>query len=195
MGEVGKAYRRREPERAALHRAVREGWPAVRDRAPRRVREEVRRYLECGQLRFGFVEVSCEECRQLTLVAFSCKGRGLCPSCATRRAVETGAHVEALLPFVAHRQWTLSLPRALRLEVVKQPLLLKQVELTLVRAVWSWQRGRARRLGAQGKLHGGAVVMAQYFGSHLQLTPHLHVLVPEALYYGTGAVVQVPPPD
>jgi ribosomal protein S27E len=79
---------------------------------PRRVQEEARRYLECGQLRFGFLEVRCEECRRLELVAFSCKGRGWCPSCTTRRSIETGAHVEATLPVVAHRQWTLSVPRA-----------------------------------------------------------------------------------
>ena len=43
---------------------------------PRRLQEETRRYLECGQLRFGFLEVRSEECRRLELVAFSCKGRG-----------------------------------------------------------------------------------------------------------------------
>lgn len=87
---------------------------------PRRVQEEARRYLECGQLRFGFLEVRCEECRRLELVAFSCKGRGWCPSCTTRRSIETGAHVEATLPCVAHRQWTLSLPRALMLSALKE---------------------------------------------------------------------------
>jgi len=177
-----------------LYEAVRRGWPAVQGSMPKRLREEVRRYQECGQLRYGFVEVRCEACRALTLVAFSCKGRGLCPSCATRRAIETGVHVEATLPFVAHRQWTLSLPRTLRLAVVKQPSLLKLVETTLVRAVWRWQRtsrGRGQRAG----LHGGAVAMVQYFGSRLQLTPHLHVLVPEAAWDEEGRPVEVAAPD
>ena len=45
-----------------LHRAVREGWPSVlaaaeaRGGMPKRVREEVRRYLACGDLRRGFVQ-------------------------------------------------------------------------------------------------------------------------------------------
>ena len=34
------------------------------------------------------VEVSCGECHDSRLVAFSCKGRGWCPSCTTRRALE-----------------------------------------------------------------------------------------------------------
>jgi hypothetical protein len=59
-----------------------------------------------------------------------------------RRAIETGAHVEATLPMVAHRQWTLSLPRAVRLSVLKAPGLFKLVEKALVRAVWWWQRPR-----------------------------------------------------
>jgi hypothetical protein len=45
----------------------------------------------------------------------------------------------------------------------------------LVRAIFRWQRQAARRLGWGGELFGGAAVFAQYFGSSLQLTPHLHV--------------------
>lgn len=57
---------------------------------PRRVKLEVQRYLECGELRYGFVEVTCEACTDARLVAFSCKGGGWCPSYTTRRAIETG---------------------------------------------------------------------------------------------------------
>jgi hypothetical protein len=37
--------------------------------------------------------------------------------------------------------------------------------------------------------------MAQYFGSRLQLTPHLHVLVPEAVWDEAGRPVQLPRPE
>ena len=144
---------------------------------PRRVKLEVQRYLECGNVRYGFVEVTCEGCSDSRLVAFSCKGRGWCPSCTTRRTIETGAHLEAVLPRVAHRQWTLSLPFSVRFAVVKQPALLKKLEVRLVRAVWRWQRATARRLGVRKRLRGGAVCFWQWFGSSLQLTPHLHLLV------------------
>jgi hypothetical protein len=69
---------------------------------------EAEAFLQCGQLRYGFVEVSCEACHEVRLVAFSCKGRGWCPSCTNRRAVESGAALESVLPRVRHRQWTLS---------------------------------------------------------------------------------------
>ncbi len=180
---------------SVLHEAFRRGWPAASAFLPRRVKLEVQRYLECGNVRYGFVEVTCEGCSDSRLVAFSCKGRGWCPSCTTRRSIETGAHLEAVLPRVAHRQWTLSLPFSVRFAVVKQPALLKKLEVRLVRAVWRWQRATARRLGVRKRLRGGAVCFWQWFGSSLQLTPHLHLLVPEALWYEDGEAMHLPPPD
>ena len=61
--------------------------------------------MRCGDARYGFVEVSCDDCHQSRVVAFCCKGRGWCPSCTNRRAVETGVRLAALLPWVRHRQW------------------------------------------------------------------------------------------
>ena len=119
-----------------LHEAFRLGWPEVSSSMPSRVQREVERFLTCGDARFGFVEVTCESCGEARVVAFCCKGRGWCPSCTTRRALETGAHLEAVLPRVAHRQWTLSLPMAVRFLVVKKPKLLKRLEVRLVKAVW-----------------------------------------------------------
>jgi ribosomal protein S27E len=105
---------------------------------PRRVRQEVERFLMCGDVRHGFVEVKCADCAESRVVAFSCKGRGWCPSCTTRRALETGIHLETVLPRVAHRQWTLSVPFSVRFAVVKKPKLLKRLEVRLVKAVWRW---------------------------------------------------------
>ena len=194
MGEGGEDLRR-APEQSVLHEAFRRGWPEVASSLPPRVRREVERYLECGDVRYGFVELGCEDCARSRLVAFSCKSRGWCPSCTTRRAIETGAHLEWVLPRVDHRQWTLSLPFTLRFLVVKKPKLLKRLEVRLVKAVWRWQRREAKRLGIDGNLRGGAVCFWQWFGSSLQLTPHLHLLVPEVLWGEDGAVVELPAPS
>jgi len=194
VGDGGE-YERRRPELTVLYEAVQRGWPSVQESLPERIREEVRRFLECGLLRYGFLEVKCGECRLLSLIAFSCKKRGWCPSCTTRRAVEVALRLSSQLPFVAHRQWTLSLPRGLRLAVVKQPRVLKLVERALVRAVWRWQRATAKRLGVTQRLQRGAVAFTQWFSSNLSLTPHLHVLLPEVLWKPSGEVVELPPPD
>jgi hypothetical protein len=50
-----------------------------------------------------------------------------------------------------------------------------------VRALFAFQRRTARRLGVSRPL-AGAVAFVQRFGSALQLTPHFHVLVPEAVF-------------
>ena len=63
------------------------------------------------------MEVSCEDCEESRVVAYCCKGRGWCPSCTTRRALDTGVHLESLLPRLAHGQWTLSLPLSVRFNV------------------------------------------------------------------------------
>ncbi len=96
--------RRRAPEQSVVRRAFDEGWPAACETIPRRVRREAEAYQRCGEVRYGFVEVVCEDSETSRLVAFSCKGRGWCPSCTNRRAVETGVRLAALLPQVGHRK-------------------------------------------------------------------------------------------
>jgi hypothetical protein len=70
-----------------------------------------------------------------------------------------------------------------------------RVERRLVRAVWRWQGQVARRLGAQGPLRGAAVGFTQYFGAALQVTPHLHMLMPEGLWDAQAHFVALPAPS
>jgi hypothetical protein len=113
-----RAYRRRQPEGTLLHEAVRENLATLVVEAaevgrglPRYVEKDFSKYLECGVLAHGFARVRCEGCKDEVLVAFSCKGRGVCPSCNAKRAHVTAAHlVEEVLPHVPWRQWTLSFP-------------------------------------------------------------------------------------
>ena len=180
-----------------LRDAFREAFHAAHWPIPKTLRREVERFLLCGDVRYGFVEVRCNECSESRLVAFSCKSRGLCPSCSTRAAIETAENLTEVLPYVSHRQWTLSIPYALRFSVVKRPGILKRMEGRLVRAIWRWQRLEARRLGFKTQdVTGGAVCFWQWFGSSLQLTPHLHVLVPEAQWRkGDAAPIGLPAPS
>jgi hypothetical protein len=82
---------------------------------PGYVERDFRKYLECGILAHGFARAYCSECGHDFLVAFSCKGRAVCPSCTTRRMAETAAHlVDHVFPPLPVRQWVLSLPKRLR---------------------------------------------------------------------------------
>jgi hypothetical protein len=44
-------------------------------------------------------------------VAFSCKGRGLCPSCGAKRAAELAAFLtDEVVEDVGHAQWVFTIP-------------------------------------------------------------------------------------
>lgn len=76
---------------------------------PRFVEREFRGFLRCGILAHGFVRVHCDGCGLDRVVAFSCKGRGFCPSCLGRKMSATAANlVDYVMPKVALRQWVLT---------------------------------------------------------------------------------------
>ncbi len=79
------------------------------------MKDEFDAYLDCGILAHGFLRLTCDGCARDTLVAFSCKRRGICPSCGTHRMAETAADlVDNIIPQVPVRQWVLSFPIPLR---------------------------------------------------------------------------------
>ncbi|WP_233262300.1 transposase zinc-binding domain-containing protein [Vitiosangium sp. GDMCC 1.1324] len=164
MEERGWAYRRRRPEGTVLYEAVRDNLATLLEEAsevgrglPRYVERDFARYLECGVLAHGFARVRCESCKDELLVAFSCKGRGVCPSCNAKRAQVTAVHlVERVLPHVPYRQWTLSFPHRVRW------VLLKDVGLSpddgtsspkreRRRRAWRLKRWRDRKRGRSGQ--------------------------------------------
>jgi len=148
-------------------------------------------------LAHGFARVRCESCKDELLVAFSCKGRGVCPSCNAKRAHVTAVHlVEQVLPHVPYRQWTLSFPHRVRWVLLKDVGLLSDVLTVFLRAVFALQRRRARRQGLRGG-QAGAVSFIQFFGSALQVTPHFHSLVPDGVFVPQEGGVRfepLPPP-
>jgi len=116
------AYRPRNPEESLLYQVVAgelETFLAVqRDherQVPGFIEKEFRSFLDCGVLARGFLRIACNTCRLDRVVAFSCKSRGICPSCGGRRMADTAAHlVDHVIPDVPVRQWVLSPPHALR---------------------------------------------------------------------------------
>ena len=113
------SYTRRRPEETALHQALMRGVGAFIGQAnargrdvPRFIETELRAYQTCGDLAYGFSRVHCRDCGFDRLPAFSCKGRGFCPSCNGRRMADTAARlVDHVLPPVPYRQWVVSFPR------------------------------------------------------------------------------------
>ena len=86
-------------------------------------------------LAHGFARVRCESGKDELLVAFSCKGRGVCPSCHAKRAQVTAVHlVERVLPHVPYRKWTLSFAQRVRWVLLKDVGFLWDVLTLFLRA-------------------------------------------------------------
>lgn len=183
--DASLSYRPRRPEQGALHQIVRDHYETFCAQAagrrdgqglPRFVERAFQDFLTCGCLAAGFARFRCAACRHDRLVAFSCKGRGFCPSCGGRRMTERAAHlVDYVFPGVPVRQWVLTLPSRVRYVLAWDHALCRAVVAVYVRAVLGCYRRQARLRGVPNG-RGGAVVIVQRFGSALNLNVHLHAM-------------------
>ena len=185
-------YQRREPEKTLLHRIVRahlatfladaaERYPS--GDIPANIRAKFERYLRCGILRHGFARVRCPTCRDELLVGFSCKNRGVCPSCCARRMADSAAHLrDCVFPSVPVRQWVFTLPKRLRFLLAWRPKLVSLMLRLFLRALFAWQRRCARKQGIAAPLCG-AVSFVQRFGSALNLNIHVHAILPDGVFF------------
>ena len=203
---AARRYERRRPEKTPLHKVVSENlesWLAWREAGerpvPGYVEDELRGYLECGLLCFGFARGRCTGCGQAFVVAFSCKGRGVCPSCNGRHMAQTASHlVDHVIPPVPVRQWVISVPKRLRCFVADRPnavaaltkIFLAEIERLLLAAAGVAEAANTPR-ASRPRL--GGVSFLHRFGSALNHHVHLHacvtdgVFVPAAVHAGCDA--------
>jgi hypothetical protein len=162
---------------------------------PRYVEEELRRYVKCGVLACGFSRARCRSCGGDLIVAFSCKVRGICPSCTTRRMVEVAAHLaDHVLPDVPVRQWVLTVPFELRLMLARDPDLLGAVSRIFVDEITRWRVNQLPDEPGRDRATGG-VMFVQRFGSALNLNVHFHLVALDGAYrLGTGVLLGEEPP-
>ena len=118
------------------------------------------------------------------IIPFSCKRRGICPSCNTRAMVETAAHlVENLIPCVSNRQWVISFPLRIR-HFLQTPKILQDVLKIVVDEI------RKRLIACSPDVSHpqiGAVSFIQNFGNTLNVHPHFHVIVADGLFCDDNA--------
>jgi len=182
VAALAPAYRPRRPTETVLYAVVRNHLETFLAHTretyeaplPRYVEQELRGYLRCGVLAHGFVRAHCDTCGHDLLVAFSCKARAACPSCAGRRMANVAAHlVDRVLPAVPVRQWVLSLPFELRALAAFRADVLSALGRMFVEAVFARYRTWAKRQ-AFGDAPTGAVTHVQRFGSSINLNVHYH---------------------
>jgi hypothetical protein len=118
--------------------------------------------------------VRCPGCREEYLLAFSCKSRDLCPSCAAKRSAATAALLaEDVLEEVGHAQWVFVIPKMLRPYFLHHRELLGQ----LARAAWETVCELTCAADAEQDLRPGMVAVVQTAGDLGNWHPHVHALV------------------
>jgi hypothetical protein len=200
---VPQLYQRRHPEQSLLYRTVDEHfetWLALASSGqfdgqgdmhttPAYVEQAFRKYLECGIFAHGLARARCADCGHDFLVAFSCKGRGVCPSCTTRRMAETAAHLaDHIFPRLPVRQWVLSVPKRLRYFLQNDPKALNTALLIFLRVIHTnLHQHFASATGIDKRdVHIGACAFIHRFGSSLNTHVHFHVCVIAVFILVTG---------
>jgi hypothetical protein len=186
-------YQPRDPTSTLLYRAIAEHLetflasieadPTAKG-LPDYVKQEFYAYLQCGILAHGFLRLGCDTCPHQMLLAFSCKKRGFCPSCAGRRMAQMAAHfVEQVIPWVPTRQWVVSLPIPLRYWMAPSRELTATVHTIIRRTIGQYYVNQAMKRGAtRATVQPGSVTFLQRFGGSLNLNLHVHIIFLEGVY-------------
>jgi Transposase zinc-binding domain len=182
------AYVPRDPSQTVLYRVVADHLetflasldadPDARG-LPAYVERELYDYLQCGVLAHGFLRLGCDTCKHELLLAFSCKRRGFCPSCAGRRMAQTAAHVfcfaeadlvERVIPWVPIRQWVVSVPIQLRYWMASSQDLTAMVHTIIRTTIGQYYVNKAVTRGFErANMQPGSVTFIQRFGSALNV--------------------------
>jgi hypothetical protein len=188
-------YRRHEPEATLLYQVLAREWETwqaerqadtSRTALPAFVAAEVDAYFRCGILDHGFTILSCDDCDEKLPVAYSCKRRGVCPSCCAKRMSEIAVHlVDNVLPMADYRQWVTTFPFALRYWMAASRKLTGVVHRLVTKMIQLYYTHKAEERGIKSPVTGG-VTFVQRFGSALNLNVHFHTVAIDGVYSVAG---------
>jgi hypothetical protein len=193
-----RRYSRRTPEKSALykivynfHEKLGQDWEAKfqHDFGLHRkiVKDTFKSYLNCGILSFGAARAYCSDCKHSELIAFSCKCRGVCPSCGAKRAVIFAQVLESevLAPVpLRHIVWTL--PKRIRVYFKYD----RKLHDLIFESAWKTLVHFYGKLGTPG-----AVMSLQTSGEALNHQPHIHSIVADGYFDPSGNFQQITTPD
>jgi hypothetical protein len=183
-------YVRRRPETTDLYRLVQENYEILEIRWDElfahnygSLRDVVKKtfaeYLDCGILEKGCARAKCTnpKCSHSGLIAFSCKKRGVCPSCGAKRSVLFAEHLhENIIPAVAHRHTIFSIPKILRLYFRYN----RKLCTLLFRSAWESLQEMYKEVLPSGT--AAAAMVLQSSGAKINFNPHLHALVADGVF-------------
>ena len=183
-------YRRRQPEETPLYRIGYNGrdelprvWEELFQPAYGALRDEVfetfDEYLHCRLLQHGAARVYCDTCKHSLLVALSCKKRGLCPSCNTKRAVKFREHLyDSVLERVPHRHCGFTLPKRIGVFF--------RYDRSLLDILFKAAASAVQNVLGSDTQTPALVLTAQPAGKSLNFNPHLHGLLADGTFDEEG---------
>ena len=185
-------YRPRRPEKTVLYEVTKrhyatwyKNYEHTNHHVPHHISNAFQKYFGCGILAKGFACAHCEDCSKDLIIPFSCKRRGLCPSCNARAMCETAAHlVDQVLPRVAYRQFVMSFPKRIR-HYLETHAILQAVLKIVVDEI------RKRVIACSPNAPNsqiGIISFIQHFGNTLNYHPHFHLVVADGIFSGGQAL-------
>lgn len=183
-----RVYKRRHPERTDYYRIIESRfeelermWPECFEHKYGYLRKEVMRaifaFLDCGIPENGVARFFCDGCGRDYFLPFSCRQRGACPSCSTKRSILFGEKICELVRPISHLHVTFTIPKILRAWFRRNRKLLK---LMVQSANWAIRTYFIETLGITAGCTGGIYCVhshGKYFNHH----PHVHALVPAGI--------------
>lgn len=193
-------YRQRRPEKTSLYGLLHthgdefrlsygEQYFAKYGRLRPEVEKETGKYLKCGIPRFGFARIKCSdpECGESYLLPFSCKGRGICPSCLQKNMLETETWiVDNILREVPHRHFVFTIPKLLRRPFFHYREALNDLSRLAWRCVVTFMRE------SLGEGTPAAVQAIETSGEYLDTNPHIHAITTDGLFRADGTFSPMP---
>jgi len=203
VSRLANPYLPRRPQETVLYGLVKEHWrdfvqhacEAYEAPLPNYVVDEFQKFLACGDFAAGFVHVQCTTCGDDMAVAFSCKVRGLCPSCAGRRMAGSAAHlVDRVLPTTPLRQYVLAFPYELSGLAAIRPEVLAALSRIFWESLLRRYREWAKSAGyAPCTVETGAITGVHRAGASLNVHVHFHLLCLDGVYVADGDTLRFQP--
>jgi hypothetical protein len=144
---------------------------------PEFVGNRFQKFLQCGIPEHGCFVFECWFCNTEELIAFSCKQRGVCPSCSNRLMVIGAREMLGCLPGVPYRHWVVSYPLQFSKKLAFKRGAILAAERAMTLKIRRWLESR----GPRGSKFGGVVVRHRS-GSDLNLVIHMHLILMDGTY-------------
>ena len=132
-------------------------------------------YLNCGILAHGAARVYYDGCKHSLPIAFSCKRRGVCPSCGSKSAVKFAEHIYSeVIEDIPHRHTVFTIPKRLQVFFRYD----RKLNSILFRAAW----GALSQVLGIDEHELAAIFAVQTAGEVLNYHPHRHGLLADGYW-------------